>query len=209
LKLIQRSALSTKLLASVAIIGATASIAGLGTFATFTSATAAQSQSLTSGTVSIALGSTNRLTVGASNLVPGDTVERAVDLTNNGSAGTSQVGSITLATSASPSSLLDTDGTNGLQMQIDACSQAWTESGNGTTVPYTYTCGGTTSSVVASRAVIGASIALSNMTAVTAGNTDHLHVKLTLPSGAGNSLQGLSSTISYVFTATQRTAASK
>ena len=38
---------------------------------------------------------------------------------------------------------------------------------------------------------------------------DHLRVKLTLPSGAGNSLQGLASTIGYVFTATQRNAASK
>jgi len=28
-----------------------------------------------------------------------------------------------------PSSLLDTDATNGLQMVIDKCSQAWTESG--------------------------------------------------------------------------------
>jgi spore coat-associated protein N len=201
----RRLAVTPKLMASMAVIGAAASIAGLGTFATFTSSTSAQSQALTSGTVSITLGSTNRLTVGASNLVPGDTVERAVDITNNGSAGTSQVGSITLTTSASPSSALDTDTTNGLQMQIDSCSVAWTESGP----PYTYTCSGTTSVVLASRAVIGNAISLSNMSALTAGNTDHLRVKLTLPSGAGNSLQGLSSTISYVFTATQRNAASK
>jgi hypothetical protein len=192
-------------MASLAVMGAAASIAGLGTFATFTSSTSAQNQALTSGTVSITLGSPNRLAVGASNLVPGDTIERAVDLTNNGSAGTSQVGSITLTTTASPSSALDTDTTNGLQMQIDSCSVAWTESGP----PYTYTCGGSTSVVLASRAVIGNAISLSNMSALTAGNTDHLRVKLTLPSGAGNSLQGLSSTISYVFTATQRNAASK
>ena len=201
----RRLAVTPKLMASLAVLGAAASIAGLGTFATFTSSTSAQNQALSSGTVSITLGSANRLAVGASNLVPGDTIERAVDITNNGSAGTSQVGSITLTTSASPSSALDTDATNGLQMQIDSCSVAWTESGP----PYTYTCGGSTSVVLASRAVIGNAISLSNMSALTAGNTDHLRVKLTLPSGAGNSLQGLSSTISYVFTATQRNAASK
>jgi hypothetical protein len=201
---------TAKLVASLALAGAAASVAGLGTFATFTSATSAQNQALASGTVSIALGSTNRLTVGASNIVPGDTIERAVDLTNNGSAGTSQVGAISLTSSlASATSLLDSDATNGLQMQVDSCSQAWTEAGNGTTTPYTYTCGGTTAAVLASRPVIAAGVALSNMTALTAGNTDRLRIKLTLPAAAGNTFQGLSSTIAYVFTASQRAAASK
>src|SRR5712691_4783387 len=100
----RRLALTPKLLASLAVVGAAASIAGLGTFATFTSSTSAQTQALSSGTVSIILGAANRLTVGATNLVPGDTLQRAVDITNNGSAGTSSVGAITLTTSASPSS---------------------------------------------------------------------------------------------------------
>ena len=202
----RRLATTPKLLASLAVVGAAASIAGLGTFAAFTSSTSAQNQALTSGTVSIILGAANRLTTGASGLVPGDTVERAVDITNNGTLANSQVGSIALTTNASPNSLLDTDTTNGLQMQIDSCPVAWTESGG---PAYTYTCGGSTSVVLASRAVIGNSIALSNMSAVTGGNTDHLRVKLTLPAAAGNTLQTLSSTIGYVFTANQRTATSK
>src|ERR671932_1153410 len=78
----RRLAVTPKLMASLAVMGAAASIAGLGTFATFTSSTSAQNQALTSGTVSITLGSANRLAVGASNLVPGDTIERAVDITN-------------------------------------------------------------------------------------------------------------------------------
>lgn len=189
----------------MAILGAAAGVASLATFASFTSSTTAQAQSLTSGTVSITLGTANRLTVGATNLVPGDTIQRAVDITNNGSAGTSSVGSVSLTTTASPSSLLDTDTTNGLQMVVDKCSVAWTESGP----PYTYTCGGTTTSVLASRAVIGNSIALSNMSSITAGNTDHLRVTLTLPAVASNTLQGQSSTLSYVFTATQRAASNQ
>jgi hypothetical protein len=191
-----------KVVVSVAILGAAAGVASLATFASFTSSTAAQSQSLSSGTVSLTLGAANRLTVGASNLVPGDTIQRAVDINNNGSAGTSSVGAITLTTTAPTSSLLDSDATNGLQMVIDKCSVAWTESGP----PYTYTCGGTTTSVLTTRAVIGASIALSNMSSVTAGSTDRLRVTLTLPAASGNALQGQSSTLNYVFTATQRAA---
>jgi spore coat-associated protein N len=194
-----------KLLATIAVLGAAASIAGLGTYATFTSTTS-QSHAISSGTVTIALGatgaSTNRLNIGASGVAPGDTIQRSVDLTNSGSL---DLASVTLTTSASPSSLLDTDTTNGLQMVIDKCSAAWTESGP----PYTYSCSGTTSTVVASRAVIGNSIALSNLGVTTAGATDHLRVTLTLPSGAGNTLQNQSSTISYAFTGTQRAATNK
>src|SRR5205814_1242190 len=73
----------------------------------------------------------------------------------------------------------------------------------------TYTCGGSTSSVLASRAVIGSNLALSNLSSTTAGSTDHLRVTLTLPSGAGNTLQNQSSTISYAFTGTQRAATNK
>jgi spore coat-associated protein N len=194
-----------KLLATVAVLGAAASIAGLGTYATWTSTTS-QSHTISSGTVTIALGATgaatNRLNIGASALAPGDTIQRSVDLTNSG---TIDLASVTLTTSASPSSLLDTDATNGLQMVVDKCSQAWTEAGP----PYTYTCGGTTSSVLASRAVIGSNLSLSNLGATTAGATDHLRVTLTLPSGAPNTLQNQSSTISYAFTGTQRAATNK
>jgi spore coat-associated protein N len=196
-----------KLLATVAVLGAAASIAGLGTYATWTSTTS-QSHSISSGTVTVALGatgaSTNRLNVNASALAPGDTVQRSVDLINSGSI---DLASVTLTTTAPTSSLLDTDATNGLQMVIDTCSQAWTEAG--TAPAYTYTCGGTTSSVLASRAVVGTNLALSNLGATTAGATDHLRVTLTLPSGAPNTLQNQSSTITYAFTGTQRAAASK
>jgi spore coat-associated protein N len=196
------SAQRRKLLISLAIISAAAGIAGLGTFATFTSSTSA-SQSVSSGTVTIALGatgaSTNRLTVGASNIAPGDTIQRSVDLIDSG---TIDLASIALSTSATASSLLDTDATNGLQMVIDRCSNAWAE--GGTAPGYTYTCSGTTSTVLASRAIIGTNLALSNLSALTNGVTDHLRVTLTFPSAAPNSFQNQSSTIQYTFTGTQR-----
>jgi predicted ribosomally synthesized peptide with SipW-like signal peptide len=194
-----------KLLASLALLGAAASIAGLGTFATFTSSTSA-SHTVSSGTVTIALGATgaptNRLNIGASAIAPGDTLQRSVDLINQGSL---DLASITLTTAATASSLLDTDATNGLQMVIDKCSVAWTEAGP----PYTYTCSGSTSTVLASRAVVGSGLALSNLGSLTAGATDHLRVTLTLPGAAGNTFQSQSSTISYTFNGTQRTATNK
>lgn len=198
------------ILASVAVLGATVSIAALGTFATFTSSTEADQASVATGSVSIALGTpgpANRLTLGASGLLPGDTMQRVVDLSNTGVAGSDDLGSVTLTTAASASSLLDTDATDGLKLAIDKCSQAWTESGS--SPAFTYTCGGTTSSVLADRAVVGSDLALANLASVEAGETDHLRVTLTLPSSAPNAMQGLSSQLTYTFTGTQRTATSK
>lgn len=193
-----------KLLWSLAAVGAAASIAGLGTYATFTGTTSA-TQTTTAGTVTIALGATgaatNRLTVNATGLVPGDTIQRSVDLTNTGNQ---NLASITLGTTASPSSLLDSDVTNGLQMVIDKCSLAWVEAG--TSPAFTYTCAGTTSSVLVSSPVIGAGRALSSLAALTSAGVDHLRVTLTFPSAAPNTLQGLTSTITYLFTGTQRAA---
>ena len=185
-----------KPLATVAIVAAAGAIAGLGTYATFTSSTTPVTQTIASGTLSLTTGSLNRLGTGASPIAAGDTMQRAIDLNY---AGSIAFGSVTLTTSASPSSALDTDTTDGLHVAIDRCSVAWTESGP----PYTYSCGDSTSTVLASQPLIGSGIALSNLT-LSAGATDHLRVTVTLPSSAGNSLQNKSSTISYVFTGVQR-----
>jgi spore coat-associated protein N len=194
-----------KVFGSIAVLGAAASVAGLGTFASFTSSTSA-SQAISSGSVSIALGATgaaNRLTVAASGLVPGDTVQRAVDLT---SASTDPLGSVSLQTSGSPSNALITDA-NGLTVKIDKCTNAWTEAG--TAPAYTYTCTGTNTSVLAAAAV-GNTASLSGLAALSSGtSTDHLLVTLALPAAATNTLQGLSTSITYAFNGTQRTATNK
>jgi predicted ribosomally synthesized peptide with SipW-like signal peptide len=196
------SVVSRKVALSLAALGAAGAIAGLGTFASFTSTTSA-SQTVASGTVTIALGATgaatNRLTVNASGIVAGDSMQRAFDLSNSGSQ---DLASVSLTTSASPSSLLDSDGTNGLQMVVDRCSLAWVEAG--VSPAFTYTCLGTTSSVVASQALTGSGISMANLSALTAGGSDHLRVTLSLPSGAGNTFQNLSSTVTYSFAGTQR-----
>lgn len=205
-----------KVLLSVAAVGAAASIAGLGTFATFTD-TSSASATISSGTVDINLGTAggvdNRLTVGATGLVPGDSLQRRVKLTN---AGNQDLASVTLTTAATTSSLLNTDATNGLQMLIQKCGGAlgWKESA---ATPYTYTCDsavsgdnlGARTTVLARRAIIGTTIALSTMSSTTAGATDDMVVTVDLPSGADNTFQGLTSVIGYTFNATQRTATDK
>ncbi|MCZ7525151.1 MAG: CalY family protein [Acidimicrobiia bacterium] len=191
--------LTEKIVLSVALVALAAALVGVGAFAVFTD-TESVSQTTTSGTVTVDLGSpgaTNRLSVGATDLAAGDAVERTVELANSGSVALADV---KLTTTATASSLLDTDTTDGLQMVVERCSVAWTESGP----PYAYTCGGTTETVLASRPVIGANLALANLD-LSAGADNFLRVTLTLPSAAPDTLQAQSSTISYGFTATQRT----
>ena len=200
LRILTPGATTNKVIATFAVLGAAAAIAGLGTFATFTSSTST-SHTIASGTLSLTSGPVNRLGTGASLIAAGDSMQRAIDLNYAGSV---DMGSATLTTSASPSSTLDTDTTDGLQLAIDKCSVAWTESGP----PYTYTCGGSVSPVLASRPLIGSNVALSNLT-LTAGTTDHLRVTVTLPSTAGNAFQNLSSTVGYTFTGVQRAGTSQ
>jgi spore coat-associated protein N len=192
---------SRKLALSVALVVAAAAIVGFGAFAAFTG-TATTSSALSSGTVSLApigvSGANNRLSVGASGLAAGDTVQRAVDVKNTG---TITILAPTLTTSATVSSLLDTDAVNGLQMTINKCSVAWTEAG--IAPAYTYTCTGTQTAVLASVALIGSNLALANITP-TSNADNFLVVTLTLPSGSGNTEQNQSSTILFTFTATQR-----
>jgi len=186
-------------------LGAAGGMAGLGTFATFTGTTSA-SQSLATGTVIIGLGTAgsadNRLTIGATGLVPGDTVQRRVKLTNTGSE---SLASIVLTTTAGSTNVLTSDATNGLQMKIERCALTWVEVGTG---PYTYTCA-TRTDVVSSRAVIGSNLSMASMAALAAGATDDMVVTISLPSAAGNTFQNLSNSITYTFDATQRAATDK
>ena len=149
----RRFGLPGKLTLSLAVLATTASLATAATYASWTSS-ASQSPTVSSGTVTVNLGatgaSTNRLNVNATGIAPGDTIKRSVDLIN---AGSLDLASITLTTTATASSALDTDTTNGLQFQVDVCSQAWTESGS--SPAFSYVCGGSTSAVLASRAIIG------------------------------------------------------
>lgn len=189
----------SKIIATLGLAAAAAAVAGLGTFGTFTATTSASEQ-VSSGTVALTL-TDNNFATSAANIVPGDTINRQVKLVNGGTANQS---AITLTTAATVTSILDTDTTNGLQMTVQSCPTAWTQTvvGNG----FTYSCSGTVTTLIAARPVVGANIALPAAAAQTAGSTSYLVVSLSLPTTADNSFQGKTSTISFTFNGLQRAA---
>jgi spore coat-associated protein N len=203
-----KSGISRRVLLSLGVLGAVGAIAGLGTYAQFTDSTTA-SNAVSTGTVDINLagvGVGNRLSVAATAVAATDTIERAVNLSNSSTIALSglTLGSVANAAPGS-SSLLDTDATDGLQLQIDSCPTAWTEAG--TAPAYTYTCAGGSTSVLASGPVIRAAAPLSGVS-LGAGATTYLRMKWTMPD-SDNTFQGQSSLIDYNFVATQRAGTSR
>jgi spore coat-associated protein N len=226
----RRSRERRKIALSVALLLAAAAALIAGAFATFTNTATAGSQAITSGTIKLATGPTNDAATGASNIAAGDSIAREIDLNSTGSGLADK--EITLKFTASPSSLLDTDPTNGLQLSIQACSVAWTRTVEKTPPPaFTYECKGSASTVkiggaaTASVSSLEATPAkLEELKSLAAGGQDYLVFKLELPAGApgdlgkvvtpcsGTSggtastenLEGCSSTLTYAFQAVQR-----
>jgi len=222
------------LLSALLLLGVAGSAVG-GAFATFTESVTSAGQTVTTGKVIYLFGATqtNRLAVGASNIAAGDTIQRAFELDNNSTISGNPVNdlaSVTFGVTATASSLLDTDVTNGLQETVRTCSVPWTE--GGVAPAYTYVCGGVSAYVIGS-AVAGVPVGTAEVTpvAVSAGlnslaaaGKDYLVLTLTLPStapgdlgkvatacsgtaggtSATENLEGCSSTLQYTFTAVQR-----
>jgi predicted ribosomally synthesized peptide with SipW-like signal peptide len=224
---VSRRATAKRMALTLAVVVAGAGAVVGGAFATFTDTTSAGPQSISSGKIVLALGPVNDSAVVATAIAPGDTIPREVDLNSTGA--TLNDATISLGVTASPTSLLDTDTTNGLQVMVQTCSVAWTRAGG---PPPTYTCSGTTTTVLASTSVKSLETAPANLTplnSLTAGGQDYVVMTFSLPAGApGNigqvatlcsgtvggtaateNLEGCSSTLTYNFTATQRTATSK
>ncbi|MGD0447977.1 MAG: TasA family protein [Candidatus Dormibacteria bacterium] len=220
------SAVKRVVLTVAVVIAGTGAILG-GAFATFTDTTSAGPQTISSGKLVLAVGPVNDSTVAATSIAPGDTIPREVDL--NSLTSNINDATITLGISASPSSLLDTDPNNGLHVQVQTCSVAWTRVVG---PPPTYTCSGTTVTVLASTPVAtleATPASLTPLNSLTAGGQDFVVMTFTFPATApGNvfqvatlcsgttggtsateNLEGCSSTLTYNFTATQRAGTSK
>lgn len=137
----------------------------------------------------------NRLGTAALDLGAGDAAERVVEVTNTGR---DPLRAVTVSTVASPSSRLDTDRVDGLQLVVDRCSVPWTESGGPSTGrPYSYTCSGATAVVLGSRPVIVPETVLPGLALDSAAH-NYLRVTLTLATSAPR-LEGQFSTIHYTF----------
>ena len=194
---------AARIVATLGVLGATAAMAGLGTFGTFSDTTAPVVTTVDSGVVSVdlaAAGSAGLVPFTGGQMLPGDSRTFPVDLVNSGNA---DLSSITLGSWARQSSVLDSDPVNGLQLQVESCSQAWTAAADG------YSCAGTERSFYAGPMLVtGRSLA--GATSLAAGGVDHLLLTAELPSTAStDAFEGATSSLSFVFTGTQRGGAAR
>jgi hypothetical protein len=181
------------------------------------SATATGSTAISSGEVSLTMSATSPSTgfpQTLTKMAPGDSLSLLVKLANGGTLATS--GGVTLSANVATHTLLDTSATYGLQVALSSCSVAW--SGFTLGVHAAPTCSGTLSSVLTSTplaTIISTPAALSNVTSLLTpgGSLPNLLFTITLPTHSetttngvlpSGSIQGLSDSVTWTFTATQR-----
>ena len=200
--LVERST-TRKVVGSLAILGTAAAVAGLGTYGNFTDSTTPMNTTVDTGTLSINLaqpGGAVAIPVSTTGFVPGDSMSRAVNLVNDGG---SALGSVNVNSAlTSPANVLTTDTINGLHLSVKACSVAWTQ--GGTPTAPTYTCSGTERSLLSGSAS-PRSTDLVSPASLAAGGVDNLVFTISLPTSAGNNMQGLSASLGLTFTGVQRT----
>ncbi len=198
-----KSRTARKVVGSLGVIGAAAAVAGLGTFGNFTDSTTPVATTIQSGTLSIDVSQQGfGVPVTTTGFVPGDSMTRAVNLVNDGNAA---LGSVSLASTATASSILTTDLSNGLQLTVKKCSVAWTQ--GGTAQAPTSTCSGT-ETVLGSGPVV-TNLNLPGAASLNVGGTDYLTFSIALPASADNTFQAKSASLSLTFTGTQRTGSAR
>jgi len=166
-------------LAGLVLIGLTATADK--TSANFTATSTNPGNTFQSATLSMSNDKPNANDlVNITNLVPGDTANRTVTITNTGNAGFTYAASI----SATANTLLWSDTTNGLQVTVK----------RGATVLYS---GALKNLVIAASGTVNA------------GATDTLTYDFSFPSAAGNTFQNLSQDFTVTYTATQLAGSAK
>jgi hypothetical protein len=187
---------AAKIAGTVGVLGVAATIAGLSTFGSFTDSTTPVDTRVDSAVLSIDVadaGDSLAMPFGGGLMLAGDSRNFRV---NDGDAALS---SLTLASRATASSILDTDTVNGLQLQVRSCSEAWDVADS------VYTCGGVEKSYYAGP-IVTAGSALSGTASLSIGGVDHLLLTASLPTSAtGDAFEGATSDLEFLFTGTQRT----
>jgi hypothetical protein len=197
----------------VIVSAATLGGAALVSSSVFASLTAtafnATAQSVTSGTLSLTQAPSGNLTAGfvtaVTALAPGDTINRYVNVTNGGTLAGS---TMTLQVAAAAATLLTSDAARGLQVTVKECTVAYTA--------ITGVCSGTETTVLAA---IPANTLLTAQTVTfangfSAGGITNARFIISLPTGTnetttngtlpGSTIQGLTSSLTWTFTETQR-----
>jgi len=145
-------------------------------------------QSVSTGTLSlvetnsVVVGITGGFVTAISSLAPGDTVNRYIDLTNNGTLDETNT-TISLAGST-PINTLDSDTVKGLQITIRECTVAWTNAG---------VCSGTTTVAMAATpaATMVATPQFMTLASHLAGRVARLQVSIALPTGSEVTTNGV------------------
>jgi spore coat-associated protein N len=168
------------------------------------STSASTEVSVSTATLSLSLASNGTaFSQGIANMLPGDTITRFVDLSNDSTAGAAS--GLSLAVTPGTSNKLTNDQASGLQLTVNGCTLPWTAS--------SATCGATQSTVVAQTPVATYTTQSLLTGALPAGQIEHLEVLLTLPAqsetttnGAppANSIQYLSNSLTFTFATVQR-----
>lgn len=213
----------TRLFAAVAwLIG----VLSLTASANFSGSTTVSQGAVTTAHIALTKAN-NSLTSGATNIAPGDLIERAIDLGTDASTNTASPADLTGVQVSTSSSDSVTTGklsdSNGLKIWILACSVAWGGSSSSG-----YTCGGTLSDVLGTyhataggstlpsagtcpavgtlsslNALNSAAASLTNLTLTTSAS-NHLVVFMCFPTADGDTYQDASSTITWTFAGVQR-----
>ena len=177
--LLAAMALSALVLIGVTSVGSTT--------ATFTATTSNPGNTFATATLVISNDKPNAGDlVNITNLVPGDTAQRVVHITNGGNTGFTYAA----AGSAVASTLLWTDATFGLQAAVYRCNNCTTPANS-----------------VYSGALKNLVIPASGT--VAAAGSDYLTFVFSLPSTAGNTFQGLTQDFTVTYTATQLAGAAR
>lgn len=194
-----------KALGVLAGAGLLAATSGAVAYALLASSATGSSPS-SSGSLSLTIGANGvGFTQPIANLAPGDVVNRYVTLT---SGGTLDAANLTLAVAGTGTSPLTTDPTRGLALSVLSCSGTWT--------PTTGACSGTTTPLLTGSAVaVLGSPASPIAGTLPAGTIRQLKLSVTLPDQTETTvngvpptttIQGLSTTLTYTFSQTQRPA---
>jgi hypothetical protein len=185
----------TKIAATVALVAGAATVAGVGTFGAYTDTTTGET-AVSSGKVSVLMnGSEAGIKATAAKMVPGDKVVFPITVTRG--ADSTELGDLTLTTTITDNNAL----TSALRVSVDTCTQPWTA---------TMTCPGsatnllTDGTISAMTSVGGWAQPIGWITQLNNDSPVYVRATLSLPATAPSTTAGLSTTITWNLTGTQR-----
>ena len=174
-----------RIFATLIVLSAASFVVNEGTAASFVATVRSPNNTFSTGSLALTTSAGASSLFSISGMLPGDTVAAVIDLQNTGDLAAT---GYTMTTTVDTPGPLTADATNGLQLEVDRCSNAWT-------APPPYTCSGTlTRSVVAGPLLqTGAGMG----STLPAGATDHLRIVVALPTSATNGLSGQTAVITF------------